>query len=362
MTNNPGGVETYLMNFFSSMHKNNEVIFINTSPSLKIAYQDNILTRGGKIFDAEGEYSLKNYATRVKTAKKILQKIDADIVYVNALSVNSAYWVKAAKKLGISAVYHSHNDAIIRKKFGVKDIISTFLKPYNQNVLHYAKCLAVSESASEFMFNNANADIVYNSIDSKQWKFNQINRLKIRKAFRFEDDQNVIIMVARLSEQKNVLRAVRILRKIVNHDESYRCLIVGDGHLKNEMVAEIKQLKLGRYVKLLGRRKDIPELMSGSDLLFLPSLFEGLPFVVIEAQGAGLPVIASKSVVPKIANVTTSIVEIPLEESDEYWAQRILSVTPNAASKKEDMNYTLAKSVFSNEYYDKKIKSIFDDL
>ena len=56
MTNNPGGVETYLMNFFSSMHKNNEVIFINTSRSLKIAYQDNILTRGGKIFDAEGEY------------------------------------------------------------------------------------------------------------------------------------------------------------------------------------------------------------------------------------------------------------------------------------------------------------------
>lgn len=362
MTNNPGGVETYLMNFFSSMHRNNEVIFINTNPSLKIAYQDNISTRGGKIFDAEGEYSLKNYVTRAKTAKKILKKINADIVYVNALSVNSAYWVKAAKKLGISAVYHSHNDAIIRKKFEIKGMISTFLNPYNQKILQYAKCLTASESASKFMFNNTDADIIYNSIDSEKWKFNQFNRVKVRERFKFDDDQNVIIMVARLSEQKNVLRAVRILRRIIDHDESYRCLIVGDGHLKNEMVTEIKHLKLDKYVKLLGKRKDIPELMSGSDLLFLPSLFEGLPFVVIEAQGAGLPVIASKNVVPEIANVTHSILEIPLAESDEYWAQRILNVTPNTASKKKDMNYTIAKSVFSNEYYDQKIKSIFNNL
>jgi hypothetical protein len=70
MTNNPGGVETYLMNFFSTMHKNNEIVFINTDPAQKIAYQDSILSQGGEIFDAEGEYSLKNYIARTKNAKK----------------------------------------------------------------------------------------------------------------------------------------------------------------------------------------------------------------------------------------------------------------------------------------------------
>lgn len=362
MTNNPGGVETYLMNFFSTMHKNNEIVFINTDPTQKIAYQDSILSQGGKIFNAEGEYSLKNYIARTKIAKRILGKVQADVIYVNALSDTSAYWVKAARQLGIPAVYHSHNDSIIRKKFKIKDIIASFLKSNNQKILKYAKCLTVSESASKFMFNNSNAEIIYNSIDLSKWRFDQASRLKIRGEFGFEDNQNVIIMVSRLSEQKNILRALDIIKKIVDHDDSYRCLIVGDGHLKTEVSAKISELKLNKYVKLLGNRTDVPELMSGSDMLFLPSLYEGLPFVVIEAQGAGLPIIVSQNVVPKIAGVTKSFINIPLEKNDEFWAKKILSVTLNSVSRKNDMNRIVSKSVFSNEYYDKKIRSIFNEL
>ncbi|ATO45702.1 hypothetical protein C5L30_001302 [Companilactobacillus farciminis] len=362
MTNNPGGVETYLMNFFASMHKKNEIIFINANPYSEIAYQSDIVSRGGKVFIAKDKYSLKHYIGRTRIARRILRKVKADIVYVNALSVYSAFWVKAAKDLGLPAVYHSHNDAIFRNRLELKKAASFFLKPYNQRILKYATCLSVSRDASKFMFNNTNATIVYNAIDIDKWKINQLERAKVRNKFGFKDNQKVIIIVSRLSKQKNVLRAIRILKKVIDYDETYRCLIVGNGILRDVVIDEIKKYQLEKYVQLLGKRNDIPCLMSGSDILLLPSLYEGLPFVVIEAQGSGLPIIASKDVIPKVADVTKSILEVSLDKSDDFWADEIRNMKLNSMSKRENMNQKVGRSYFSKKYYDKKIKMIFDGL
>ena len=361
MTANPGGVETYLMNFFFSMNKDYRITFINIHPGCDIAYQKEILSHGGEVFLAENEYSLKSYFNRTKVARKILEKIDADIVYVNALTTNNAYWVKAAKILGVQAVYHSHNasDFFSSK---LKKTLSTLLKPYNQKILKYATCLAASEESGVFMFNNKNATVIYNAIDSDKWCFNNTDRLQVRRDLEISDKQKVIIIVARLAEQKNIIRAIKIVKEVVERDKSYRCILVGDGHLKEQVIKEVKNLGLEDYVKMLGKRNDVPRLMSGSDILLLPSLFEGLPFVTIEAQGAGLPIVASKGVVPQIANITKAIFEISLEETNQIWAEKIIGVDFNNSSKRLRMNIEIKKSIFSMLSYDKEIKSVFNNL
>lgn len=361
MTNNPGGVETYLMNFFSAMNENYKIIFININPDSGIAYQDDILSRGGEIFSADNEYSLKSYFNRTGVAKRILERVNADIVYINALTTNSAYWVSAARDLDIPAVYHSHNASEVFSS-RLKRMISNTLKPRNQRILKSATCLSASYESGKFMFNNAKSTVIYNSIDPIKWKFNTKSRLKIRDDLGIDTHKKLIIMVSRLSKQKNVVRAVRILKSIIEQDDSYRCIVVGDGDLKEQVVEEINDLNLEKYVKLLGRRNDVPELMFGSDMLLLPSLFEGLPFVVIEAQGAGLPVVASEGVVPDVANVTKEIFKISLEQSNKVWAEKILKVELNDISKRLEMNREINESAFSLSFYNQKIKSIFDNL
>lgn len=361
MSENPGGVETYLMNFFSVMHSSYKLVYINLNENLPLAHQQIITSQGGTVFVAQGKFSLKSYINRYKVALKILKEIKASAVYVNALTTNSAYWVKAAKKMHIPAVYHSHNAAELFKN-PLKKVISNIIKPYNRIVLKYSVHLAASFESGKFMFGDSSSKVIYNTIDTETWRYNYKKRRSVRKSLDIKQNQKIIIMVSRLAEQKNVIRALNIVKEVVKKDPTYSCLLVGDGNLKEQVLKKINDLQLNRSVKLLGKRSDVSELMISSDILLLPSLFEGLPFVVIEAQGAGLPVVATQGVIPQIANVTASIHEVSLKKPDNYWADSIVSIPLKRNEEKLNMNDQISNSRFSMTFFNKQITKIFDSL
>lgn len=361
MSENPGGIETYLVNFLMAMKAKYNISFVNMHPSKDLAYQKIILSQGGSVFMAKGGYSLKSYINRTRTAKKILKRLNADIVYVNALTVNDAYWVMAAKKLGIPAVYHSHNTAeVFNGK--LKGTVSKIIKPYNQRILKYATHLAASDRSGLFMFGDLESTVVHNSINPQKWEYNLESRNKVRRELKIKDDQRVIIMVSRLSEQKNVIRAVKILKKVVDYDPSYTCLVVGDGELRESVASEVEHFQIKGSVRLLGKRNDVPDLMSGSDVFILPSLFEGLPFVAIEAQGSGLPIVASKGIIPSIANITNNLQEVSLTSSDDVWARKIVGINVNDKQTRIRMNRMVTESSFAVCSYNESIRNIFENL
>ncbi|WP_461215317.1 glycosyltransferase [Lacticaseibacillus sp. GG6-2] len=358
MSANPGGVETYLMNFMQTMVADNDLTFVNIAPEEPLAYADQINAAGAHIFAASGQYSLASYVGRTRQAHKILVHLHADIVYVNALTTNFAYWVRAANQIGAKSVFHSHNDAAVYSS-RVKKLVATLIKPANQRVLAGCVQLAASMPAANYMFGpNQHATMIYNAIAPEHWRFQAETRQKMRAELGLAAEAKVIIVVARMHPQKNYPKILNIMAKVRQRDPNARLLVVGDGDERAAVDKQIDALHLRPVVKVLGQRHDVPALMAASDVLLIPSIYEGLPFIVVEAQGAGLPVLASAGVVPEAANVTGEISQTALVEDDDVWAQNVLTLAGKACDRQK-MNAQIARSPFALAAYERQIRDIF---
>ena len=101
--------------------------------------------------------------------------------------------------------------------------------------------------------------------------------------------------------------------------------MIGDGDTKKEIEEKIVELGIERNVRFLGIRKDIPDLLSIMDAFMLPSLFEGMPNVLIEAQTMGLPCVVSDKIT-KYANITGQVYYLSLDSNYEEWVEKVLVV------------------------------------
>lgn len=362
MSNNPGGVESYLINFLKAVRSDYKVVFVNLDAEKSVAHECLITELGGQIFDLKGNLSLKGYFHRKTTAVQILNEIGADIVYVNALTTNWSFWVRAAHELGIQCVYHSHNAAEVSSS-SLKMLISRLIRPLNRVTLRGAMRLAASEDAGYFMFGSKSKfTVVYNAVDPVKWKFDTHKRFKFRKYLKLPSNVHVILSVARLDIQKNSIRLIQILNKVVKNNSNVVCLLVGDGPLKADVQSKIAELGLESKVLLLGNRSDVPDIMAAADLFVLPSLFEGLPFVVVEAQAAGLPIVASNNAVPTIADITGEVTRLDLSDKDGVWAEEISHILMTEKVDRLAMNHSVKESAFSLKNYEFQIDSIFARL
>ena len=135
--------------------------------------------------------------------------------------------------------------------------------------------------------------------------------------------QIVIGNVARFKIEKNHTFQIEIMKEITRIRSDIVLMLVGDGELRQKIEEQVKQLHLEQNVIFLGVRSDVPDLMQAMDLFLLPSLYEGLPVVGIEAQAAGLPVITSTGVTRE-TDITGNVDFLNLDLGAAYWAQAIL--------------------------------------
>lgn len=120
------------------------------------------------------------------------------------------------------------------------------------------------------------------------------DRAAVRQALAIAPDATVLLVVARLTEQKGHAVLLDALARIRGQMPGLVCLVAGDGPLRAALEQRARALGLGHAVRFLGSRRDVADLMAAADALVLPSLFEGLPLVVLEAMAAGLPVVATR--------------------------------------------------------------------
>ena len=121
----------------------------------------------------------------------------------------------------------------------------------------------------------------------------EARRQAVRRSLGLEREEKAILVVAGLREQKDHMTLLRAMRAVVQVQERARLLVAGTGPTESRMREYMDQVGLARYVRLLGRRDDVPDLLAAADLFVLPSLFEGLPICLLEAMAAGLPVVAT---------------------------------------------------------------------
>ncbi|MFA0322568.1 glycosyltransferase, partial [Vibrio sp. 10N.222.55.A3] len=182
---------------------------------------------------------------------------------------------------------------------------------------------ACSKLAGDWMFNDS-FKVINNAIDVNKFKFNLQDREQIRKEFGIHG-KFVIGHIGRFVEQKNHEFLVNIFHEVAKLDNDAVLLLIGEGPLQSKIRSKVEIEGLSEKIIFADSRKDIPNLLSAMDVMVLPSNFEGLGIVLVEAQASGIKAITSKDVVPLEAKTTDLLEYLPLGAPVQLWADKILS-------------------------------------
>ena len=192
-------------------------------------------------------------------------------------------------------------------------------------------------------------EIINNAIDLDKFKYDENIRKQKREEFGIGEDTKVIGHIGRLVTVKNHLFLIDVFNEVYKKNKNTILILAGEGPLRDTIKDKIKSLNLENNVKLLGIRKDVNELYQAFDVLVLPSLYEGLPVVGIEAQASGLSCILSDAMTRETKILDTSKF-ISLNETKENWADCIIKLLEN--SKRED-----ARKQLRNKKFDIKVEA-----
>lgn len=352
-----GGVESVVMNYYRNIDRNKvQFDFLCSESSTDIPYEE-IEKLGGRVF------IVPNY-TKVFKYQKELQKIFKENNYkivhshINTMSV---FPLRAAKKAGVPVrIAHSHSTT--NKKEKKKNLLKQVLRPFSR--VYATDYMCCSELAGRWLFGDKEYDkgnvyLLNNAIDLDKFKYNESLRKEKRKELGISDDTLVIGHVGRFVEQKNHRFLIDVFNEIHKKNSNSLLLLVGQGPLKKEIENKVEELKLNDSVRFLGQRNDINELYQAFDVFCLPSLYEGLPVVGVEAQATGLLCELSNDMT-KETKVLDTTRFISLNTSAEEWATIILD--DYSKFKRHDTTSEITKNNFNIKDETSKLENEYFEL
>lgn len=182
---------------------------------------------------------------------------------------------------------------------------------------------ACGEEAGRWMFGTDDFKVIRNCIDVDAYAFDRVVREDARRELGISADAPVVGHVGRFDAVKNHSFLLDVFAELLKEMPNAVLLLAGDGSLRPEMEDKARKLGIGGSVKFLGIRSDVPRLMQAMDCFVMPSLYEGLPMVLVEAQATGLPCLISDGI-PRDCDIANGSVEREsLDSGTEDWAGRI---------------------------------------
>ena len=281
-----GGVEAVVMNYYRHIDRTKiQFDFLCDEDSTNIPYEE-IEQLGGRVILIPPYQKVFKYQ---KELIRIFKENNYKIVHshINTLSV---FPLRAAKKAGVKVrIAHSHSTT--NKKEWKKNLLKQVLRPFSK--VYATDYMCCSELAGRWLFGDKAYDskkvyLLNNAIDLDKFKYNESLRKKKRKELGISDDTLVIGHIGRFKAQKNHTFLIDIFNELHKKNPNSLLLLVGQGPLKEEIENKVKELQLNDSVRFLGQRNDVNELYQAFDVFCLPSLYEGLPVVGVEAQASGL--------------------------------------------------------------------------
>lgn len=318
---NRGGLETMIMNYYRKIDREKIQFDFMVHRMERGDYDDEIESMGGKIYRMPN-IRPGNYRKYFKQLDKFFEKHKEYKVVHSHINENSGFVLRAAKEHGIKCrIAHSHTANL---KLDYKYPFRMYGRYYlNKNVNQYFAC---SEEAGRWLFKNPKKDIIIlnNVVDVDLFKRDDKKRTELRKVLKLEN-KFVIGHVGRFNPSKNHTFLIDIFSEIVKKRKDAYLILVGDGPIMDNIKDKVSKLNMKDNVLFLGLRSDVYNLMQVMDLFLFPSLFEGLPVVLVEAQAAGLKIVTSTGV-PREADLTNSLEFYDLKLSPKEWAEKILSL------------------------------------
>lgn len=221
-----------------------------------------------------------------------------------------------AYKYGIPVrIVHAHNSAAR----GLHNRLLHCLKRnyvYSISTHHFA----CSTLAAQWFFGKKEATIIRNGINVKDFVYDENIRKQMRVELGVKEDDFVIGHVGRFVKEKNHVFMVEVFAQFVKRCPDSKLMLIGVGSLMNEIRSLVQKLELSEKVLFLGERSDVNRLMQAMDVFLMPSLFEGFPFVLVEAQAEGLPCCISDAINKDIC-ITDNVDCVSLGATPGEWAE-----------------------------------------
>lgn len=291
------GITNVVMNYYRNMNKKKfEFDFVVPNlPRKKIV--DEIKKYDSKLFIIENR--LKNPLKYMYDLNNVMKKDKYDVVHIHGNSNTLAIELSVAKYKKIPVrIPHSHN-TITKFKFIHTLLSKQFKKTYTHG-------LACGIDAGNWLFGKENFIVLDNGINVEDYCYDEDIRKSIRNSLSFKEKNKVIGHVGHFTLQKNQNYLIELFRELYERDSSYRLILIGDGVLREELEEKVDKLGISSGIIFLGKREDIPALMSAMDILVMPSIYEGLPLTLIEAQSADLDCFISNKISQEV-DVTNTI-------------------------------------------------------
>lgn len=315
-----GGYESLLMNLYRCVDRQAvQFDFVSSFPGV---YEAEIEALGGRIHRIPF-ITQKGPLVYTRALDRVLQSHPEYRILHSHMDKFSGLVMQRGKKAGVPVrIAHSHNT---QNEGGLA--FQLVKNHYGRMVLPNATHLfACSRTAADWMFGAEaqKAHILLNGIDPERFLVNAALRAQARAEFGLAPTTLVFGHVGRFTPQKNHEKLLDIFAAVAAAEPDCALLLAGTGPLQQSMREKAQALGLAQKIRFLGARQDIPALLQGMDCFLFPSLHEGLPVTLVEAQAAGLPVLASDAITSEVC-VTPLVRLLRLAEPSQAWAKAALT-------------------------------------
>ncbi|WP_075878194.1 glycosyltransferase [Merdibacter massiliensis] len=348
---NRGGAETMIMNIFRNIDRSKYLFYflVYYPQGVTQDYEEEVLNMGGKVIHFKQKFLIYD----IFKLKKIMLKEKIDIVHAHTL-FNSSISILAAKMANVPIrITHSHSTGQMKRE---NLLMKMYMSISKKIILSFStKLVACGNDAASYLFgkHGENVIILNNAIDINIFKPKKIDALKYFDLI--QDSKVKIGCIGSFYKVKNHSFLIELAfwmkqQKITN----IKFYLVGKGNLRIELENKIKELDLSNYFCFLGTRNDIDCLMNIFDVLVMPSLYEGIPVTLIEAQACGIPCLVSKNVSSQVDLGLNLVTFLDINGNFKEWYEAIMNLKGNKLLEKDiklincklhDKKYTIEQSL-----------------
>lgn len=329
MSSHYGGLETFIMTTLRCLNSE-EFKFEFLTYDEHIAYEDE-LTELGCTIHVLPKRSV-SYSRYVSELDKLFSSNKYDVFWSNRTTLSAIEPFKMASKYQVPKIIcHGHAS----KNMGTT--LTYVLHQFNRRMInrYITDKFACSDGAVKWFYgNDSNATVIQNAVNIDTYRFNESKRKAVRQRLGLSDEI-AVCNIARLNPEKNQMFLLDIFISLLEIEPNARLFLCGEGLLKQQLIEKIRATDIEEHVSFLGIRHDIPDLLQAFDVMVLPSLFEGLPFVLVEGQAASLPCLVSDAV-SKQSQLTTVLSFLSLSDSPKIWAEKALKMAQMERVDTED--------------------------
>ena len=364
---NVGGIENQLMHLIRNADKTIYTIDYTTTIEHPY-YQGEIESLGGKCIKICGTNNGGSIIRYCIELYKIIKNGNYDVVHSHELFHSGIVMLVAKLACVKCRITHAHNWAegvsINEKRSLLRHVYNKIMRKL---IIRYSTdYCACSSLAAKYVFgddviNRPNYHLIFNSIDTCKYLDNYYNK----EDGEFVDKDWInIIHIGRFTNVKNQMFLVRIAEELRRKDKRIRIICIGDNNTLYgiEVQNEIKNKNLDEYIKLIGIRKDVDVLLRKSSAFILPSQYEGMPLVLIEAQASGLPCVVADTFSHEVDFNIGLIDWISIEDDIKQWTNAIENAIQKKKANKKDVEEAIEKNGFSSICFTNEICEIYSTI